>query len=534
MQSTEVCFLPQFTQAKYPYSNPELKEKQAVIWENLEKFGIDIGHYNPSIVLNSMQKNIFINSDDYVIKLFYVDTYKSTQPNNPFRSCALYMAMREKVERVGTESWGEAFKIFMITYNPDASKEYQYDINFPSYMHEWDYSETFKLYYFNSYLQELSYNTLNPSIPIFDTEELGLHFCTKNDWVFIPNSKNPLNGNSANDDRGGKGSYNTGSDVLDYPSLPTENTVTSGFTTSYIFTHAGLQALGNVLFDSTIVKTLLDLFGDVMNAIFSLSYCPVYIEDITTSEVPLKIGGLALPELTANRIDKQFYKISLGSVFIDEFYGSYLDYNPCTSVSVYLPYIGMKQLNTNEVMNSTISIIYYIDIISGTCVANLRITKDGKAGKMDAVLYSFTGMVSTQLPISSTQFSNVVSGVMSAISLTQDAIVFPSNPVGALTKTVSDSASALSGFKKEVSKSGTVAGFAGMMSIKEAYIIIERPILSMPQSYNFYNGWNSNVTSALGSLAGFTQFQTCYIDIPTATDSEKAEILNLLKSGVIV
>ena len=73
-----------------------------------------------------------------------------------------------------------------------------------------------------------------------------------------------------------------------------------------------------------------------------------------------------------------------------------------------------------------------------------------------------------------------------------------------------------------------------MMSIKEAYIIIERPILSMPQSYNFYNGWNSNVTSALGSLAGFTQFQTCYIDIPTATDSEKAEILSLLKSGVIV
>ena len=56
----------------------------------------------------------------------------------------------------------------------------------------------------------------------------------------------------------------------------------------------------------------------------------------------------------------------------------------------------------------------------------------------------------------------------------------------------------------------------------------------MPQSYNFYNGWNSNVTSALGSLAGFTQFQTCYIDIPTATDSEKAEILSLLKSGVIV
>ena len=66
MQSNEVCFLPQFTQAKYPYYNPELKEKQSVIWENLEKFGIDIGHYNPSIVLNSMQKSIFINSDDYV------------------------------------------------------------------------------------------------------------------------------------------------------------------------------------------------------------------------------------------------------------------------------------------------------------------------------------------------------------------------------------------------------------------------------------------------------------------------------------
>ena len=27
MQSTEVCFLPQFTQAKYPYYNPDASEE---------------------------------------------------------------------------------------------------------------------------------------------------------------------------------------------------------------------------------------------------------------------------------------------------------------------------------------------------------------------------------------------------------------------------------------------------------------------------------------------------------------------------
>ena len=73
-------------------------------------------------------------------------------------------------------------------------------------------------------------------------------------------------------------------------------------------------------------------------------------------------------------------------------------------------------------------------------------------------------------------------------------------------------------------------GFCGIM---KPYIIIERPIQSLPAQVENYVGFPSNIVSTLSSLTGFTKVQDINLSVNCTLD-EKNEIENLLKRGVII
>ena len=94
--------------------------------------------------------------------------------------------------------------------------------------------------------------------------------------------------------------------------------------------------------------------------------------------------------------------------------------------------------------------------------------------------------------------------------------------------------SVFNGARSKVHKSGSIGSMAGHMDIQTPYLIITRPVQSVPEKLNELQGYPSNITATLSDLTGYTEVETIYLkDIP-ATTAEIDEIEALLKGGVII
>ena len=96
---------------------------------------------------------------------------------------------------------------------------------------------------------------------------------------------------------------------------------------------------------------------------------------------------------------------------------------------------------------------------------------------------------------------------------------------------------ALSGVTRlhtNVDHSGSFTGNAGAMASKIPYLIISRPQTAMADKFETLSGYPSNTFTPLSACKGFTQVKYCHVENLNATDSEKQEIEQLLKEGVIL
>ena len=52
---------------------------------------------------------------------------------------------------------------------------------------------------------------------------------------------------------------------------------------------------------------------------------------------------------------------------------SYLDFLPYTKTQLYLPYIGIVDVSTDDIMDKSMAIKYHVDILTGGCIAYIII-----------------------------------------------------------------------------------------------------------------------------------------------------------------
>jgi hypothetical protein len=79
-----------------------------------------------------------------------------------------------------------------------------------------------------------------------------------------------------------------------------------------------------------------------------------------------------------------------------------------------------------------------------------------------------------------------------------------------------------------------MGGSGGMLAVQTPYIIIERPRQCVADDVNKFVGFPSNITYKLYDLDGYTVVDSIHLDGFSCTDNEAAEILSLLKGGVIL
>ena len=178
-------------------------------------------------------------------------------------------------------------------------------------------------------------------------------------------------------------------------------------------------------------------------------------------------------------------------------------------------------------MRGTVSVKYHVDVITGACLAEVKVSRDSSGG----TLYQYAGDASVRYPISSGSYMGIVSGVLSAVGGIASAVM-----TGGATLPLAAGAVAggISGARTQVQHSGNFSGNAGAMGAKKPYLIIERPQTAIAEDFAGYQGKGANAIRAVSDMSGYFKMTDVHTDsINGATESELDEIKTALERGVI-
>lgn len=307
------------------------------------------------------------------------------------------------------------------------------------------------------------------------------------------------------------------------PIVPQVSGKASALYSIYNPTLEQVNSLGAWLWSSNFIDQLLKLFSSPMDAIIGLH--KIYATPATGGAQNIKVGYLD-SGVPSKIVTEQYTKVDCGTVNCYEYFGNVLDYNPYTNIRLYLPFIGIIDLSNSDVMRSNINVVYHVDVLSGACLAEVKITRDGGGG----TLYQYAGNAATTLPISSGSYMGVVSSVSSVA--TRALAGFASG--GALGAIASGATGVLNAQGTNVVHSGGFSGNAGAMGCKKPYLIIERPQTETADNTAKLLGYGSNLFTKLKTCKGLTKVKGLHVDAVPATKEEKKLIEEKLLDGVII
>lgn len=314
---------------------------------------------------------------------------------------------------------------------------------------------------------------------------------------------------------------NTGSGGT--PIVPPVTGKASALYTIYNPTLEQINSLGAWLWSSNFIDQLLKLFSSPMDAIIGLH--KIYATPATGASQNIKVGYLD-SGVPSKIVTEQYTTIDCGTINCYEYFGNVLDYKPYTNLRLYLPFIGIIDLSNSDAMRSNINVVYHVDVLTGACLAEVKIIRDGGGG----TLYQYAGNACTTLPISSGSYMGVISSVSSVA--TRALAGFASG--GALGAVASGATGILNAQGTNVVHSGGFSGNAGAMGCKKPYLIIERPQTETADNTANLLGYGSNLFVQLKTCHGLTKVKGVHVDAVPATKDEKKLIEDKLIDGVII
>lgn len=340
---------------------------------------------------------------------------------------------------------------------------------------------------------------------------------------------------------GGDGDHDHSTDDIDIPSLPTLSATATGFVTMYKSNLSQIQAVAAELWTSTIWDALKGLFTDPLDYIVSVDISPVTPELSQGLYYPVvgNVLGVDVRLSTAmNIITNQYVEVDCGTINLSKYYGSALDFSPYEKVQLHLPYIGVKDLDIDEVMGHDIGVKYHCDVMSGACVAFVTIN----GNSIDrTVRYEYTGNIISHIPITARSFDEVIKSVaalgataaISSISAGAASGGQIADREGDAQVQGSEAASTMT-VKPNIQRAGALSTQLGFLGVQTPYITRTIPRQSLPENYSTYEGYPSNITETLGSLSGFTKVFSIRPNGFKCTTEELDELVGLLKEGIIL
>ena len=346
-----------------------------------------------------------------------------------------------------------------------------------------------------------------------------------------------------------------------------------GLVSVYNPTYAELQAFSAWLWVTYADATIDKIWNNPFDGIISLH--ELYATPDTGAKKYIKSGFLVSP-VECDTVPNRYTEINCGSAIVPEYYGNYLDYSPYSKALCYLPFIGIVELNVDDIVGHAINIRYRVDSYSGACIALIECAKEGAC----AILYQFTGNCSVQMPIAGGTQANIkaaqisagayqnayhiagVSGLIGGIASGAAQVVgglasmaASAAGTGGIGQIGSGVASVIQGAgqkmtqeafgnaaavsqtvsaKSSVQHSGQFGESFGAMGAKKPYLIIKRPVQVVVPNYQEEYGYPAHKYVTIGDCTGYLRCRGVHVNSARATDSECQLIEQLLMGGVFV
>lgn len=268
-------------------------------------------------------------------------------------------------------------------------------------------------------------------------------------------------------------------------------------------------------------------------------------------------------------VRQRYTQINCGSIIIPEYYGNYLDYSPYARAYIYLPFIGIVDVDVDDIVGHAVNVLYHVDSYTGSCIAQITCARTGYTN----TLYQFSGNCSVEIPMAGGSQATIKAAMMSANAYQNAANVAAGmslvggigggilsglgsalggniaggifgglgQALGGVTNAVTQQAygeaqhtAAMVSQKSHVQHSGSFGSSYGAMGIKKPYIILRRPVQKIINNYNELYGFPAHKQVVIGSCTGYLRCREVHVVSSLATDKEKEMIEQALKSGVYV
>lgn len=331
-----------------------------------------------------------------------------------------------------------------------------------------------------------------------------------------------------------------------------------GLVSVYNPTYAELQAFAQWLWVTYADATIDKIWNNPFDGVISLH--ELYATPNKGARKNIKSGFLVSP-VSSITIPNRYSEINCGTAIFPEYWGNYLDYSPYSKALCYLPFIGIVELNVDDIVGHAVNITYRVDSYSGAVIAMLTCAKAGS----NAVLYQFSGNCSVQMPIAGGTQAAIKAAQISAGAY-QNAYhtaglagllggmlgglgsLLTGNIGGAIGQVIGGAGSYATnqafgqanytsqtvGAKSSVQHSGQFGESFGAMGAKRPYMIIKRPVQVVVQNYQDEYGYQAHKYVTIGECEGYLRCRGVHVQSARATDSEKHAIEQMLMEGVYV
>lgn len=328
------------------------------------------------------------------------------------------------------------------------------------------------------------------------------------------------------------------------PSDPNQYTdtidlVTPGLTTTGIFnrtfalTASEVDNLADYLWNadetifSEVVKGLALMGGNPIDGLIDLRLYPFdcsaiagggHAETIVVGRTDTKVNALKINNYNA--------VLDLGSCTFHRKFGNFLDYEPFTTASLYIPYVGIVPISTADFMGQTITCKMVVDITTGSCTA--IVFANGIP-----LIYK-NGNIGVEIPMTGTNSAAYASRIAGGLTsgATDIALGAASKSVGQVVSGVGAIAdSALSVNNTMYNTAGSSSPACGLWQPQNCYFIIQRPVPIVPDNYGHTVGYACNYQAKISECSGYTQTYNVDVSSINAPESEKSAIAQILNSG---
>ena len=337
-------------------------------------------------------------------------------------------------------------------------------------------------------------------------------------------------------DNGGNPSGGGHQDPMPTVHVPTLSGAASGMFTIYCPTDAQLAQIATFLWSDNVLdnfKKYFNNFSDNIIALYVLPYTPA-----SMSTKAFTVGKLTSETITSvSYVTTRFVSIPMGELPVGTRWDSYLDFEPYTKFSIYLPGIGVQALSADDIINPpnddeslpiakgcTISLEYVLDLMTGNVAAYVKINGQ--------IRYQFTGKVGYSIPLTGANYNSMVQGYVTAAAGLIGTIA--TGGTAAPFAAGAGVAGIINAMKPDVYRGGNLSGDSSSLCLEYPYLIRRRPNKPYMDDQEAFTGFPSYKTGLLSEFSGFTQVIDAHVEGISCTEAERAEILQLLKSGVII